>query len=919
MSNSQLSQGPARTRGVNGVARGLLRRLSPRAVERLAWGVGRGSPITGVGHGTARSGLNALDRPERRWWSRRSGALAALLCAGVFSGVSAQRQPSWPPPVRKTPEKAPVLSPEDERKTFVLPPGYRAELVASEPLVIDPIAIDFDADGRLWVLEMPGFMSEPGAANSREPINSVVVLEDANDDGVMDKRTVFADKLVLPRAFKVLDQAVLVGEPPNLWLMRDTNGDLVADTRELVSDSYGRAAASIEHNANSLLWALDNVIYTSEHDWHLHVRDGKFETIPTLPRGQWGASMDDAGRVFRNVNDAPLFADFVAPRYYIRNPNLVRTRGLYEPLISREESVIWPVRATRGVNRGYRDQFFRPDDSSVTIQGVGTPVIYRGDRLPRELYGDAFITDSTTNLVHRYKIVDDGTGRLKAVDGYKQGEIFASWDERFRPVNMLGAPDGTLYVVDMYRGIVQEAIYWTDFLRDYIKARDLEQPVRLGRIWRLTHETTKRDRRPALSKATPAELVRTLSHPNGWWRDTAQQLLVQRNATSAAAALRQLAMQAPDWRTRLHALWTLDGLEAIEADVVARALADKAPEVRASAVRLSERWIATAGHAMTGIVLKLMDDPSWTVRRQVGATIGELPQPVRAESAVQLLTRYGGDPIAVDATISGLRGSEMDVLERVMAAQAPAPAADPIAMLAAALARGADAAAAGQLIGRIADPSTPAAHRSALLQGLDAGLPGAGGGRGGRGGGRGAAPSKPLALSGEPTELAKLAAAPGETGALARRVLARIDWPGKPTAVTEAPPLTDVEQKRFDAGAGVYGNLCVGCHQPDGRGKEKMAPSLVESRYATGDAGAATRILLAGKEGPVGLMPPLGGALNDEQIASVLTYIRRSWGNTGSPVAPDDVTEIRGLTKTRARPWTDAELTPAGRGRGRGQ
>ena len=120
--------------------------------------------------------------------------------------------------------------------------------------------------------------------------------------------------------------------------------------------------------------------------------------------------MDDAGRIYRNVNDAPLFVDFVAgAATYARNPNLVRTRGLYEPLISREASTIWPVRPTRGVNRGYRDQFFRPDDSSVTIQGVGTPVIYRGDRLPKELYGDAFITDSTTNLVHRYKIVDDGT------------------------------------------------------------------------------------------------------------------------------------------------------------------------------------------------------------------------------------------------------------------------------------------------------------------------------------------------------------------------------------------------------------------------------------------------------------------------------------------------------------------------------
>jgi mono/diheme cytochrome c family protein len=801
-------------------------------------------------------------------------------------------------------------------KTLVLPPGYRVELVAKEPLVVDPIAIDFDADGRMWVLEMPGFMSAEGAANSREPINNVVVLEDQNGDGVMDKRTVFADKLVLPRALKVLDSGVLVGEPPNLWLMKDTDGDLKADSKELVSDTYGRAAASIEHNANSLLWGLDNIIYTSEHDWHLRRKNGKFETVPTLSRGQWGASMDDAGRIFRNVNDAPLFVDLLAAKYYTRNPNLVRTRGLYDPLISREASTIWPIRQTRGVNRGYRDQFFRPDDSSVTIQGVGTPVVYRGDRLPKELYGDAFITDSTTNLVHRYKIVDDGHGRLKAVDGYDKGEILASYDERFRPVNMLPGPDGTLYVVDMYRGIVQEQIYWTDFLRDYIKARDLEKPVNLGRIWRIVHTTTKRDRMPALSKASSADLVKTLSHPNGWWRDTAQRLMVERGDASAAPLLRQAA-QAADWRTRLHALWTLDGLDAIAVDDVRRALGDKAPDVRASAVRLAERWIGEANHPLAAPVTKLLDDTSWTVRRQVAATAGELPEPARSELAAAALTRYGADPVTVDAAISSLRGVEGQVLTRVM--QSPKHEADAVSMLAAAVSRSGTVAAVEELVARVTDPKVADGDRSAMLQGLDLGLPAAGGGRGGRGagGGRGVAPARPVALAAEPAALTALAAQTTETGALAKRVVAKLEWPNKPAPVVEVAPLSAEDQKRFAAGSELYKSLCVGCHQPDGRGKEKLAPSLVESRYTAGaDTTAAARILLGGKEGPIGLMPPLGGALNDDQIAAVLTYVRREWGNTGSPVSVEEVREVRGLTKTRTRPWTDAELAPAGRGRG---
>ncbi len=854
----------------------------------------------------------------RQRWTITAGLLMALL---VLSAVSIGTQAQWPPSVRKTPEKAPVLLADEEKQTLVLPPGYRVELVASEPLVIDPIAIDFDADGRLWVLEMPGFMSGPGGANTRDPINNVVVLEDTNGDGMMDKRTVFADKLVLPRALKVLDTGVLVGEPPNLWLMKDKDGDLVADDKTLVNNTYGRPTASIEHNANSLYWALDNVIYTSEHDWHLRLKNGAFEIQPTLSRGQWGASMDDAGRVYRNINDAPLFVDYVAARYFARNPNLARTRGLYDPLISREESVIWPIRPTRGVNRGYRYQFFRPDDTSVTIQGVGTPVIYRGDRLPRELLGDAFITDSTTNLVHRYKIVDDGTGRLRAQDAYAKGEILASWDERFRPVNMLGGPDGTLYIVDMYRGIVQEQIYWTDFLRDYITARDLEKPVHLGRIWRIVHESTKPERKPALSKAKPAELVQALSHPNGWWRDTAQRILVERGEKSVVPQLTELATGKAGWRAALHALWTLDGLDAIEPGTVRAALSDPSPEVRAAAVRLSERWIGEPNQPFVEAVLKLLDDPTWTVRRQVAATIGEFPASRRLDAAVAALARYPGDPVVVDVSISGLRGSEAEVLGRLVAGKVTAADADPVAMLSAAVARSGEVTGVQRILAWIEETPGASWRRTALLQGLDLGLPGAAGGRGGRGGGRGAlAPARPVVLPAEPTSLTRLAAsaADSEDAAIAKKLAARLEWPGKPAPVVEVAPLTPEEQKRFAAGAEIYKNLCVACHQPDGRGKEKLAPSLLESRYMSGDPTAPARILLAGKEGPVGLMPPLGGTLNDEQIASVLTYVRREWGNTGSPVDPEDVAETRGLTKNRTRPWTDAELQAGRGGRGSG-
>ena len=845
-------------------------------------------------------------------------AIAALLAALPAAGVLAwQTRAAWPPPVVADTDGAPVLSAEESQKTIVLPPGYRAELVAKEPLVQDPIAIDFDANGRMWVLEMPAFAMDVTMRDSRDPICRAVVLEDTDDNGVMDKRTVFADGLILPRAIKAVDGGVLIGEPPNLWLMKDTNGDLKVDDKQLVSNTFGRLEANIEHNANSLVWGLDNWIYTSEHDWHLRFRNGKFEVVPTLNRGQWGGSMDDAGRIYRNVNSAPLFVDFVAARYFLRNPNGLRTRGLYEPVISIEDAVVWPVRPTRGANRGYRDQFFRQDNSSVMLLSAGSPVVYRGDRLPKDLAGNVFVTDSVTNLVHRLVMVDDGTGRMTAKNGYEKGEIFAATDERLRPVNLASGPDGTLYVVDMYRGVVQDVTYQTEYLQEYIKHHKLELPVGLGRIWRITHATTKRDRKPALSKESGAGLVNALSHPNGWWRDTAQQLLVQRRDLTMAPALKTLAANSADFRTRLHALWTLDGLDAIEVAQVERALRDPSPDVRAAGVRLAERWLGEPGHPLAAVVTKLIDDRNWIVRRQVAASLGELPKDARLGPLVTVLQRYGSDAITVDAGISGLNGQELAALEQMTSKVVD----DAVSMLAGAVGRTRDEPAIQKLFEMAADANRPAGQRLAVLTGLETGLQGGGGRGGGRGagGGRGrGAGGGGFALSREPAALTALStAAPAELAEPARRVAALVTWPGKPVAAPSAPRLTAEETKRFAAGQEIYKNTCAACHQPDGLGKEKIAPPLVNSRFVTGNSAIAVRILLAGKEGPTGLMPPLA-TLTDEQIASVLTYIRREWGHTASAVVVDDVLETRQLTASRKRPWTEEELSRMLGGRGGG-
>jgi mono/diheme cytochrome c family protein len=460
-----------------------------------------------------------------------------------------------------------------------------------------------------------------------------------------------------------------------------------------------------------------------------------------------------------------------------------------------------------------------------------------------------------------------------------------------------------------------------------------------------------------LSNASHEPLIGALSHPNGWWRDTAQQLLVQRAVRAASAkaavtpALIRLTIEAKDWRARLHALWTLDGIDAIEPDLVTKALEDTSRDVRAAAVRVAERWLGGAEHPISTAVRKRLDDPDWIVRRQVAASLGVLPPGARESSLALVLERYGDDPITLDAALSGLRGSEGVVLEGLIGSgRSQTPQLDAtIAMLSAMLVRSGQEAAVQRILSAAADSSRASWQRSAVLQGAEIALlgrptpgsmpprargnanrapapcPTCPGGRAGPGGayafpdahaataaasasGSGRGGRSMLRLNREPSQLTALAARNDDFGSRISSLLARVTWPGKPGDENAVPPLTDEEQRRFEAGRDVYRSICQACHQPDGRGQERLAPTLIDSAFALAPAEVPVRILLNGKEGPVGLMPPIGSTFTDDQVAAVLTYVRREWGQTGTPVAPETVTAVRRLTAGRTRPWTDEEL-----------
>jgi mono/diheme cytochrome c family protein len=822
----------------------------------------------------------------------------------------------WPAFGANEPEQPPVLSPMQALDSFTMPPGYHLELVASEPLVQDPILMEFDPDGRLWVIEMPGWAYNEKMENSLEPVNRLVILEDTNGDRVYDKRTVFMDKLILPRAFKILDgNCALVGEPPNLWKACDTNGDLVSDSKELVDKTFGTLGI-LEHGANGLYWGMDNTIYVSEHNWNLRLKNGKYEILPSLRRGQWGVTQDDGGRIYRNVNTDPLFVDYVQSRYFARNPNVVSTKGLYESLVKQEETQIWPAHPTFGLNRGYRSEVYRDNGSATYYGGVSSPLIYRGTSLPREVYGQPFVADGPTNMVHLLNMTDDGNGKLSARDFYKQGEFLASTDVRFRPTALSGGWDGTIFIVDMYRGVSQDGPLQTDYLKDYIVKRNLAKDTGFGRIYRVVHDGMTTDARPQMSRQTPAQLVAHLSHRNGWWRDTAQQLLVQRNDQFVVPALKKLAARAPDPRTRLHALWTLDGMDAIDLKLVIRALDDASADVRASALRMAERWLGQPRSPVTKAVLKRMDDSNWFVRRQLAATLGELPPAQRFEPLLALLRRHGDDAITVDAAVSSLSGQEGAALAAL--ARDAQPKNGALVMLAGATGKRREAGASETLIAFATDAGLTESARMAILDGLALGLQGGAGGggnvvAGGRAGGgipgvaRQDAAGNRYAIPAEPVALTSLSGGKDNISAAARKVLGLITWPGRPAPLA-LPPRSVEEERLFAMGKTLYADNCSGCHQPQGEGSPGIAVPLAGSKRVVATGDVPVRILTNGYEGKMALMPPLGAAMSDEEIAGLLTYVRQSWGNKGTPITPAGVKEWRLAFSHRTTPWTEAEI-----------
>jgi len=808
-------------------------------------------------------------------------------------------QEQKPPPAEWNIPPAPVLTPEEALKTFRLQPGFRIELVASEPLVEEPVAMDFGPDGRLWVVEMRSYMPDVDGKGEIEPINRIVVLEDTNKDGRMDKRTIYMDGLHLPRLVKVLSDGVLVAEPPYLWHTRDTNGDGKADEKIAIATDYSVRETNPEGGGNGLIWGMDNWLVSSSYSRRFRLKDGKWISSPVVNRGQWGQAMDDFGRTFTNSNSDYLRSDLVPLHYHARNPNLNLTNarlnnrgsGVNYQVDANQE--LWPIRVTAGVNRGYWDGQLRSNGTLKDFTAVCGPLIYRGDNFPAEFYGNYFATEPSAHVIRR-SIITEEDGILSGRNAYaaQQQEFLGSTDERFRPVNLYTAPDGTMYVVDLYRGILQHRQFLTSYLRRQIIERGLDKGIRLGRIYRIVHESKAPGPQPNLGAATPAQLVAHLGHPNGWWRDTARRLLVERGDKSVAPALRRQALSpTATVPTRLQALWILEGLGEIDSETVANVMDDPAPKLRAAAIRLSEPLLPAGNPGLVEKVAAGVRDPSREVRWQAAFSLGEAPTSARDAALATLLWHDAETPFVIPAVISSLSGSELNFLERLVAFadwRESRPGFDEVfSALAAAVLYEGDGRKLTRLFQLAGNSSQPRWRRLALVDGMRA------------------------------TTVRKIPAFPREIEVLtkdsdaelaqgAAELLARFDWPDKHPG---GPlPLTAAEQRLFERGQGIYTATCSACHQPNGQGLDGLALPIVDSKWVLGDEKILSRILLKGKVGRFAApMPPLE-MMSDTDLASVLTYIRRSWGHEAPAVSPATVGEMRRAVIIRGQPYTEAEL-----------
>lgn len=576
-----------------------------------------------------------------------------------------------------------LLTPEESAATMQLPDGYAMEVVLAEPTIREPVLAVWDGNGRLYVAEMRSYMQDEFGKGTKTLRNGRVSRhEDTNGDGKLDRHTVFVDKLNLPRMLLPLDDRIAIVETDttDIQSYRDTDGDGVADEKVLLYKGSRKidASRSVEHQDSGLVWTIDNRIYLSRGRECYRFKGGKFvaEKIE-FDWNQWGLDQDDTGRLFFNANSEPAKSFQQHPIYW--NQIAKRAKGRwtkpkigndYHPGFLNMHSIC--SIGDRGEDHSYR---------SFTSATGGS--VYRGDAY-QDLRGDYFVCDPTGHLVRQAEVRrTDGRIELRNKYDDQKREFIASTDINFRPVATHTGPDGCLYVVDMYRGMIQDAPWVNDQMKVMLRRTGLNFNIHHGRIHRVVHPDHPPKNVPRLLDMSSSELVKQLASENGWIRDTAQKQLVIRGdivGGESGPVIDQLAEMATSHSrplARLHALWTLNGLESIQASNLVDAFQDTDWRVREAAVRISEPWIARDDVEVLQAIKAIVDDSDANVARQLILSLGWELTPTKIELIDHVIERHLTNEVVFLSAMTALYQQDTPMLAKIQNGSAFRKIADP--------------------------------------------------------------------------------------------------------------------------------------------------------------------------------------------------------------------------------------------------
>ena len=532
--------------------------------------------------------------------------------------------------------------------------GFNLEIIASEPLLRAPVAIDFDNKGRIWVAEMPGYMHNIEGHGENEPNGTIKILEDLDGDGKIDHAKIFLDSLVLPRALSLVYGGLLYAEPPNLWFAEIEDDK---PKKLVLIDSLYATEGNPEHQPNGLHMNIDNWIYNAKSNFRYQRRNGVWKKEATTFRGQWGISSDNFGRLYYNDNVRQLIGDHILPNQLIKNKYFVPKHGVNQLLTNDQR--VYPVQPVL-VNRGYAPGILNADSLLVNVTAACGPLVYRGGNFPEDYEENVFVCLPEANLIKRNILSFEGN-RTIARQAWEGKEFLTSLDMGFRPVSLYNGPDGNLYVVDMHLGVLGHHAYLSPYLKKLAREKQMDTIVDMGRILKVSHNSNSSAIKPNFDQISTADLLQLLKSKNGWIRDRAQQLLIHKNATNTIPALRKMAEDTAAPLTQMHALYTLKGLDALTFELLEKCAESGHPQITSHALILLEDFATQANlqkYRQLFETLFLKNDP--LIDSYLASSLGKWMEVSEAYFLPKLelmAQKYNEDPIVQEALLSGLSGN----------------------------------------------------------------------------------------------------------------------------------------------------------------------------------------------------------------------------------------------------------------------